>query len=364
MKRPAILPLLLLAITVAACSAPDSSSESAVATSEEPAMMTVEPASGSYGVDASGRAASVMVPPQDARSQAAGARTQGSPTAAAPEISAMDTAGFVADDAGRVPGVASVSLSPMLVRTGQAVIQVDSLEAGIARVRALARRVGATVGNTTITAGTEETRRAQMELRIPSANFDDATGGLAPIGKVQSVNVAAEDVGEEYTDVSARVANARRLEGRLLDLLENRSGRLEEILNLEREVARVRGEIEQMEGRMRYLRTRSSVSLLTITLHEPQTVIGREPGERPIRDAFATAWRSFVDLLAGLIASLGVLIPLGFLAFVGWRAFRWMRRREEARDAAYRETLRRERERTPAPAPAPAAETEEPALRP
>ena len=183
---------------------------------------------------------------------------------------------------------------------------------------------------------------------------------------MQSVNVSAEDVGEEYTDVSARVANARRLEARLLDLLANRTGRLEEILNLEREVARVREEIERYEGRLRYLRTRASVSVLTITLHEPQTVIGGPRGDRPIRDAFITAWRTFVGLVAGLISSLGVLLPLGFLAFVGWRVFRWVARREEARDAAYREALRRERERNPAPAPAPAAEAEaeEPALRP
>lgn len=356
MKRPSILLLLLLSAAITACGDADRS-ESAVATTD----VYVPPAPASEGYGVSGTSAG-MEPRVASEPAANAAPSQGAPVTTTPEIAAADTAGFVAGEPGMVPGLASVSLNPMLVRTGQAVLQVDTLESGIARVRALARRVGAQVGNTSITAGTEESRRAQMELRIPSLNFDDAVAGLSPIGKVQSVNVTAEDVGEEYTDVSARVANARRLETRLLDLLQNRSGRLEEILNLEREVARVRGEIEQMEGRLRYLRTRSSVSLLTITLHEPQTVMGTPPGERPIRDAFVTAWRSFVDLLAGLIASLGVLIPLGFLGYLAWRAFRWMRRREEQRDAAYREALRRERERNPAPAPAP--EPEEPALRP
>jgi hypothetical protein len=254
--------------------------------------------------------------------------------------------------------MAAVSLNPMLVRTGRAVLQVDSLEQGITQVRSLARRIGAIVGNTTITAGAEESRRAEMELRIPSIAFDDAVTRLSDIGTVESVNVTAEDVGEEYTDVSSRVANARRMETRLIELLENRQGRLEEVLNLEREVARVREEIERYEGRLRYLRTRSSVSLLTIALHEPQSGMGGTPGERPIRDALATAWFTFVRLVAGLIASLGVLLPLGFLAFVAWRAIRWFMRREELRDAAYRETLRRERERASAPTPAPAAERE------
>jgi hypothetical protein len=242
----------------------------------------------------------------------------------------------------------------MLIRTGTATIEVDSLEHGIAQLRALAQRVGGLVGNTSISSGAEEARRATVELRIPSASFDRTVGGLAPVGRVEQVNISAEDVGEEYTDVTARVANARRLEARLLDLLDRRTGRLEEVLNLERELARVREEIERYEGRLRYLRTRSSISLLTVTLHEPGPMLSR-PGERPIRDAFGRAWRNFVGMIAGLIAASGVLIPLALLGYALWRAFRWMRRRDRERDAAYRETLRRERERKTPP--------EEPAIR-
>lgn len=367
MKRPSILPLLLLSATLAACSGGDGG-ESAVATTDS--SMPETAADGEYGLSstlerAAAPAAEPMAPPSgDAASSSGTATARGQQAETVMQVTSADTVAFAPEEPGLVSATSAVSLNPMLVRTGQAVVQVDSLDQGIARVRALAAHVGAIVGNTTISAGTEETRRAQMELRIPSINFDRAVAGLSPIGKVQSVNVTAEDVGEEYTDVASRVANARRLEARLLNLLETRSGRLEEVLNLEREVARVREEIERAEGRMRYLRTRSSVSLLTITLNEPQTAIGGPPGERPIRDAFVTAWRSFVDLLAGLIASLGVLIPLGFLAFAGWRFFRWVSRREAARDAAYREALRRERERTPSPAPAPEVDAEEPALRP
>lgn len=278
-----------------------------------------------------------------------------------PDFSSADT-GVVPPQPGPVP---PVSLNPMLIRTGTATIQVDSLEQGIAQLRALAQRVGGTVGNTSINSGEHTARQATVELRIPSGSFDRAVSGLAPVGRVEQVNVTAEDVGEEFTDVTARVANARRLEARLLDLLDRRTGRLEEVLNLERELARVREEIERYEGRLRYLRTRTSISVLTITLREPGAVLGT-PGERPIRDAFRNAWRNFVDLVAGLIAASGVLIPLALLAYGLWRAIRWMRRRERDRDAAYREALRRERDRTAAasgPASPPAEEPKEPAAR-
>lgn len=287
-----------------------------------------------------------------AQAPAEAAPTAPGSNAAQPEFTTTDTA-VVPPQPG--PGQPAVSLNPMLIRTGTATVEVDSLEQGLAQVRALAQRLGGIVGNTSITSGSEESRQATVELRIPSAAFDRAVSGLSPIGRVEQVNVSAEDVGEEYTDVSARVANARRLEARLLDLLENRTGRLEEVLNLERELARVREEIERYEGRLRYLRTRASVSVLTVTLHEPQTVLGR-PGERPIRDAFRTAWRNFVEMIAGLIAASGILIPLGLLAYALWRGIRWIRRRDRARDAEHRESPRRDRERTPPP--------EEPAMRP
>lgn len=356
MKRASILPILTLVILSACGGGSESSAESSgglqresrdVAVEQEQAIVTLEeapmPTAAPAAAPPSGQATGV----ESGRRVAAGTEQVNFSTIEPPQGPPMPG-----------PGEPSVSLNPMLIRTGTANIEVDSLEEGIAQLRALALRLGGLVGNTSISSGSDENRRASVELRIPSGSFDRAVSGLAPIGRVEQVNVTAEDVGEEYTDVTARVANARRLEVRLLDLLERRTGRLEEVLNLERELARVREEIERYEGRLRYLRTRASISVLTITLHEPGTALSR-PGERPIRDAFGQAWRNLVDLIAGMIALSGVLIPLALLAYLAWRVFRWARRRERERDAAYRETLRRERERTPASTAAP----EEPAVR-
>jgi len=209
-----------------------------------------------------------------------------------------------------------VAPGSMLVRTGQASLQVDSLEIGIARVRDVARRTGAVIANTSMEGGKQQTRAASLELRIPSERFDEAVNGLAPIGKVESVNVTVQDVGEEYVDVQARVANARRLEQRLVELLAHRTGKLSDVLTVERELARVREQIERYEGRMRYLRTRASISTLSIGIHEPYPIVADHPGARPIRDAFVQAWRNLVGVTAGLIAALGIVIPLGILVLV------------------------------------------------
>ena len=145
------------------------------------------------------------------------------------------------------------------------------------------------------------------------------------------MNVAAEDVGEEFTDITARVANAHRLEQRLIDLLATRTGKLPDVLDVERELARVREEIERMEGRLRYLKTQVATSTLTVTVHEAAPVVG-EPGSRGIlAESFQQAWRNFLNFIAGLIPSLGVLVPLGVLVIGGLLGLRriWRARRRQ-----------------------------------
>jgi hypothetical protein len=206
----------------------------------------------------------------------------------------------------------------MLIRTGHASVEVDSLDAAIASVRALAARLGGYVANSSVRMGEEQVRGAQLELRLPAEQFDAAIGGLDPVGEVETVDVQAQDVGEEFVDLSARLENARRLEARLIDILATRTGRLEDVLAVERELARVREEIERMEGRLRYLQTRVAMSTLTVDVHEPAPLVAKHPGDDVILRAFRTAWTNFVLLVAGVIASLGYVIPLGGLALLAW----------------------------------------------
>jgi hypothetical protein len=222
------------------------------------------------------------------------------------------------------PSAQSVQAGAMLIRTGQASIEVDSVQVGITRVRRLAQETGALVANTSVQTGREQQRSASLELRVPADRFDAVVNGLAPIGKVESINISAQDVGAEFVDLSARAANARRLEARLIQLLASRTGRLADVLSVERELARVREEIERYEGRLRYLQAHVSVSSLTVVVHEPAPVVATHPGENVIAEAFVEAWRRFVLLTAGVIASLGVVVPvaaIGFGAFVFGRRY-------------------------------------------
>ena len=233
------------------------------------------------------------------------------------------TAGFAASPAAKVEPAeetavgrpAALPTAAMVIRTGNAGLEVDALDPGIARLRQLATRLGGYVANVSVQSGKDQVRQASLELKVPAERFDELSGGLEPLGRVEFLNVTAEDVGEEFVDLTARAANARRLESRLLELLGTRTGRLQDVLSVERELARVREDIERIDGRLRYLQTRASLSTLVVAIHEPFPIVGDHPGRNIVLEALRQAWRNFVGVLAASIASLGYLVPVAAAAW-------------------------------------------------
>ena len=112
-----------------------------------------------------------------------------------------------------------------------------------------------------------------LQLRVPSAQFDGAVAALSQLGKVESVSVNAEDVAEEYVDLGARLANARRVEARLAEMLATRTGKLSDVLTVEQELREVRQEAERYEARMRWLERRATLSSLDVSIHEKLPLI-------------------------------------------------------------------------------------------
>lgn len=251
------------------------------------------------------------------------------PHGAATRELAEGTAAKEATSIGGMAGAASPAATPLspttaLIRTGNASVEVVALDSAVARVRRLAGALGGYVANTTLQGGRDQVPSATIELKLPAERFDQAVAGLEPVGDVESVSVEAQDVGEELVDLEARIANARRLEARLVELLATRTGRLEDVLAVERELARVREEVERLEGRLRYLRSRVAVSTLVVSLHEPHPILGHT--SNPVADSFRQAWRNFVGTVAIMIAGLGAILPVGIVVtavvLVARRVFR------------------------------------------
>ena len=302
LRRAAPLAAVACAVVLAgACGGGSASDERAVTDAA-----TFEAASAPKGYAVAGQAGEAV-----ASSKVAAAR---------PPAPSTDAAMAAAPDAAST--TATQPTISMIIRTGQASVEVRDADSASTQLRALVERLGGYVANSSLQAGHDQVRTAVLEVKVPAERFEQALTGLQPLGTVELVNVDAQDVGEEFTDLTARIANSRRLEERLVQLLATRTGKLEDVLAVERELARVREEIERVEGRMRYLRARVALSTLTVTLHEPMPLAGTGPGDNAVVRAVRQAWRNFVDVVAWLIAAAGALLPLAVIAAVIWAVLR------------------------------------------
>jgi hypothetical protein len=198
----------------------------------------------------------------------------------------------------------------MLVRHGQASVEVKHVDDAVTKVRQTAAQFGGFVANTSFRGGRDEQRAATLEIRVPTGQFDALVAALGGLGRVESVSAAAEDVADEYVDLGARVVNARRVEARLIEMLAARTGKLSEVLTVEQELRRVREEIERYDARLKWLERRTALSSLDVSMHEPLPLIERQPGPGPLAEAFAEAWARAIGVLAWCIAMLGVLLPV------------------------------------------------------
>ena len=227
-----------------------------------------------------------------------------------------------------------------LMRQGQATLEVASVDATLARLHVLTRDAGGYTTRETRSRDYQRVNQGHIECRVPAGKLDSLTAALKSLGTLESLTLSASDVTEEYFDLEMRLRNGRALEARLLALIERPTNKLSDLLEVERELARLRGEIDQMEGRRRFWDNRVALSVLSVSVHEPVPTVGGGQGGAlsVLRKAFADSANNFVAAVAAIIAVTGGLVPdVIAVSLVGWgllRVWRWRRARRAAKQAS------------------------------
>ncbi|UCC49883.1 MAG: DUF4349 domain-containing protein [Gemmatimonadota bacterium] len=230
---------------------------------------------------------------------------------------------------------------PMLVRRAEVTLEVEDVDSTAARIREVAADLGGRVERFTHTAGARQTRRTSMSLRVPESRWNAALERVLALGVLERLSVAERQAGEQAEGLDARLRNVRRLEERLLRMLDERAGTLQELLGVERELARVREQVERYESQLQDLESEAAWSLLQIVFHEPYPVVVARPSPRArgrIGRAFVRAGDNFMSMIAWGISGLGYLAPLAILAVVLVWSRRWIRWRRGSRSGAGSET--------------------------
>jgi hypothetical protein len=211
------------------------------------------------------------------------ARALGSVAGAAP---AAPLAADAAKPAAQVSAIQSMAASRKLIRTGQISIEVASYQKAAQEVARLTESLGGYLADSHASRSPNGKEAGVATVRIPAERFAQSLAGFKGLGTVLSEKVSAQDVTKAYADLETRLRVKRDTAERLREILRARTAALADVLQVERELARITEEIEQMEGERRYYDQQVAFSTLTVELREPEAIV--KPGSfSPIREALA-----------------------------------------------------------------------------
>lgn len=273
-------------------------------------------------------------PPPSAPSEAAAPGLEGP---AAPRMASDESGAGEADKTATTAGPTAAGVTRRIIKTGEMTVEVERLSDSLEKARGIAEDAGGYVADLNVTEDTEGRRRGTVTVRVPADKFDAVFKALQGIGRAISFSESAQDVTEEWVDLEARISNKKEEEAALLALLK-RKGELSDILEIQRETFRVRGEVEQLEGRLRYLKNQVSLSTISVSLIEPGLAAVAEQGPWRVGYHLRTAWHTLLRTLEGLLYLVFYVTIVGSVIWVPvvllvLRARRRARRRRAAEAA-------------------------------
>lgn len=190
--------------------------------------------------------------------------------------------GPAAADGVAAPGVdqavKAATAGRKIIYTAQVDLVTDDLNKVEAGLTALIRANKGYIADSDRTGSAGVTRRGTWRVRVPVERYDALVAGAVNLGELVSIRANSQDVSEEFFDLEARQAAKKVQETRLIKLLAEATGKLEEVLKVEHELGRIRSEIERMQGRLRVLDDQATLATVTVSASEIQ---GYVPPQAP-----------------------------------------------------------------------------------
>jgi hypothetical protein len=177
-----------------------------------------------------------------------------------------------------LPAAAAATSEEKIEREARLAIEVKDVNEGAARVLALVRAHDGSVTKDQRSSGTQS--NAEIIVRVPSAHFDAFTNELSSVGQIRNSSIKALDTTLEHKDLGILVDNLEAALARYRSLLDKATDPLQ-VLAVERELERVRSDLDRIKGRLSFLRDRVARATVAIALHSPEALPDVQPGHRP-----------------------------------------------------------------------------------
>ncbi len=223
--------------------------------------------------------------------------------------------------------------APMIARTVSLSLFAKDFESSRASLDAILVRHNGYAAELNVATPLNAARSLQASLRIPAPQLPAVLAELKSLGRVEGETQSGEEVTQQHADLVARLKNSRETEQRLQAILTQRTGKISDVLEVEQEIARVRGEIEQMEAEQKNLEHRVDFATIDLKLSEEYKAKLDSPApaiSTLIHNAAVNGYRNVADTLLSIVlffAEYGpVLIFWLFLFFIPawlvWRRWR------------------------------------------
>lgn len=191
-----------------------------------------------------------------------------------------------------------------VIKTSYISLEVENFHTAADEIKAIANGYGGHVADFSAR-NIRNKITGTITLRIPADNFEDVIKKIEKVGDLKEEKITLEDVTEQYIDLTARLNNLKRQEQRYLEILEM-AVTVEEVLTVEHQLERIRGDIESMEGRVLYLDNRISLSTIQVHLSEPEQIMHESGIQKVLNDAVD----AFLSTVRGIIIFMGYFIPV------------------------------------------------------
>lgn len=200
----------------------------------------------------------------------------------------------------------------MIVRTGSMNLETENYDITEKKITETLNKHSGYIENSSSSVNSSGKKQGVMTIKVPADKYDVLLSEITTFGKVVSMNTKATDITEEYIDLEARQKTQKELEQRLLKLLSEKTARLTDVVEVEEKLASVRKNIESIDGRLRYLKSQTSYSTLTISIFEPSLLETSSGGGffYEIGQGIKKGIRGFTEILSGIIMLIIALLPV------------------------------------------------------
>lgn len=265
-----------------------------------------------------------------------GAANEHAPVSAAKESAtfsappAAPASGLAVDqaaDGDAVPPAEAATLKRKIIYNAEIGLVVEDFSAVEPKISELVKAAGGYIAELQVLGSPGSRRSARWRLRVPVDVFERFLVDVAGLGELESNHRDSEDVSEQFYDLEARMKNKRTEEERLVQILRENTGKIEDVLKVEAELSRVRGEIERMQGRLRVLEDLSSMTTVTVSVRERDRFQPPPPTAADFPTIVGRTFRNSVNQLQNfgkavvlLVVALVPWIPLILIGlFILWR---------------------------------------------